>query len=151
MFDLDSSILAWRKRMLSAGVKSPDPMDELECHLRDDLEHQMRAGWDAQIAFEAAVKHIGAPVELQREFNRTRTLETMKTEIMQAHLRSLLAAIAVAAIGVGLALPAIAKSRVGELVTFDMTAGTLGLIATLVGVAWTVVSSARLLKERSKA
>jgi hypothetical protein len=38
MFNLEEAILEWRRQMLIAGITSPIPLDELEIHLRDDLE-----------------------------------------------------------------------------------------------------------------
>ena len=38
MFDLEQSITNWRKQMLAAGIKSPVPLEELEIHLREEIE-----------------------------------------------------------------------------------------------------------------
>jgi hypothetical protein len=38
MFDLEQSIATWRRQMLDAGIKAPVPLEELESHLRDDIE-----------------------------------------------------------------------------------------------------------------
>jgi len=54
--------------MLVAGIKTPVPMDELESHLREDMEQQVRAGLSAQQAFEAAVQRIGQAEALEAEF-----------------------------------------------------------------------------------
>src|SRR5690349_16740921 len=147
MPELEQLIADWRKHMRAAGIRSPDPLDELEAHLRDDVEQQMRSGSDMQSAFEAAVKHIGGPIELHREFQQA---YSSMTENMKAHLRNLLAGIAIAATGLGLVLPAFAKSRASEaLVTFDMTVCTLGAIGVVFGAAWAAISIVRLLKQRS--
>ena len=52
MFDLEQSIADWRRQMLAAGIKTPVPLEELENHLREDVEEQMRSGVTAQQAFE---------------------------------------------------------------------------------------------------
>jgi prepilin signal peptidase PulO-like enzyme (type II secretory pathway) len=70
MFNLDQAVAEWRCRMLAAGIKTPVPLDELEIHLRDDVEQQVRSGSDAQQAFEAAVVRIGQPAALKREFTK---------------------------------------------------------------------------------
>jgi hypothetical protein len=44
MFDLEQSILEWRKQMLAAGIKTPVPLEELESHLREDIAQQMKSG-----------------------------------------------------------------------------------------------------------
>jgi hypothetical protein len=78
MFNLDQSIAEWRRRMLAAGVKNPNVLDELESHLREDVARQMQSGLAAEQAFEAAVQRIGQAGPLKREFakvgGRKRTL-----------------------------------------------------------------------------
>ena len=72
MFNLEQSITEWRQRMLTAGIKSPVPLEELESHLRDDIDQQMRKGVCAQAAFDTAVKRLGHAEALKREFIRGR-------------------------------------------------------------------------------
>ena len=56
--------------MLAAGIKTPVPLEELESHLREDVEQQMQLGLSAQHAFGSAVKKIGQAPELKREFKK---------------------------------------------------------------------------------
>ncbi|MGA9451580.1 MAG: permease prefix domain 1-containing protein [Verrucomicrobiia bacterium] len=70
MFDLEQSIASWRRQMLTAGIKSPAPLEELDIHLREDIERQMKSGLNAQEAFGIAVKKIGQALELKREFKK---------------------------------------------------------------------------------
>ena len=70
MFNLDSAITDWRRQMLAAGLKSPVPLDELEGHLRDDIQEQMRSGIEAQQAFEAAIEQVGQACALKAEFEK---------------------------------------------------------------------------------
>jgi len=72
MPDLEKQIAEWRRQMLAAGVKSPVPLDELESHLRDDIEQQVRKNVGAQEAFDAAVHQLGCADVLKREFKRGR-------------------------------------------------------------------------------
>jgi hypothetical protein len=67
MFDLSQAITAWRQRM-AAKIHSPEILDELECHLRDDIGRQVRSGTALPEAFEAAVGRIGDPSPLGMEF-----------------------------------------------------------------------------------
>ncbi|HSY19432.1 MAG TPA: prepilin peptidase [Candidatus Acidoferrales bacterium] len=71
MFNLESSITNWRQQMLAAGIKSPVPLDELEIHLREDVEQQVRSGLDEQQAFETAGQRIGRARKLESEFAKT--------------------------------------------------------------------------------
>jgi len=68
MFDLDSAIEAWRRRMLAAGIDRP-VRDELESHLREETERRMRAGASPAEAFQCAVSHLGRAESLRAEFD----------------------------------------------------------------------------------
>ena len=83
MFDLEQSISDWRRRMLAAGIKAPMPLDELESHLREDIEQQMKAGLAAQQAFHAATEKIGQANALKTEFKKADGFGTfMKTKLI---------------------------------------------------------------------
>ena len=56
--------------MLAAGIKTPVPLEELENHLREDVEERMRSGVTAQQAFETTVRQIGQGEVLRTEFAR---------------------------------------------------------------------------------
>jgi hypothetical protein len=68
MFDLDQAIALWRRQMFAKGVNSADVLKELESHLREDIDEQMRSGLDARRAFEAAVVGLGKAELLGSEF-----------------------------------------------------------------------------------
>ena len=68
MFDLEQSISQWREQMLSAGVRNPDVVDELENHLREDWERRVRSGDNEELAFKRAVQDLGQVDLLQHEF-----------------------------------------------------------------------------------
>lgn len=70
MFDLEKALMEWRQRMITAGVKSPETLNELEIHLRDDVEQQIRSGSKAQPAFELAVQRMGQVQTLNAEFRK---------------------------------------------------------------------------------
>ena len=48
----------------------PDVVDELESHLRDEVESQVQAGVAAQAAFSAAVQRLGHSTVLNTEFEK---------------------------------------------------------------------------------
>lgn len=56
--------------MLAAGIKTPTLLDELESHLRDDMEQQMQSGLGAQEAFDDAAGRIGQVGALKEEFKK---------------------------------------------------------------------------------
>src|SRR6266850_1298158 len=68
MFNLEQSISEWRGQMLSAGVKNPDIVDELESHLREDCARRVQSGESEEQAFEGAVQGIGQASVLKHEF-----------------------------------------------------------------------------------
>ncbi len=68
MFELDNAIAEWRQQMVSAGIGNRKALDELENHLRDDVEEQVRSGVTEKQAFESAVKRIGKAAALKQEF-----------------------------------------------------------------------------------
>jgi hypothetical protein len=70
MFELEKAIVEWRQQMLAAGIKTPVPLNELESHLRDDVEEQVKSGLNEQQAFEGAVQRIGRAVALRNEFTK---------------------------------------------------------------------------------
>ena len=70
MFDLEKSIADWRNQMLAAGIKTPVPLEELEIHLREDIEKQIQSGTNPQQAFESSVQQIGHADELEAEFKK---------------------------------------------------------------------------------
>ena len=75
MFDLEQSIMDWRRQMLDAGIKTPVPLEELEIHLREDIERQMESGLNEQKAFEIAVQEIGKANMLKNEFKKVNAVD----------------------------------------------------------------------------
>jgi hypothetical protein len=79
MFNLEQSIVDWRRQMQAAGIKTPVPLEELESHLREDIAQQMQSGLSAQQVFGIAVGKIGQAPELKKEFKKTGApMETQK-------------------------------------------------------------------------
>jgi hypothetical protein len=70
MFDLENSIADWRQQMLAAGIKTPVPLEELESHLREEIEQQMKSGLSEREIFNSAVQNIGQAGLLKTEFKK---------------------------------------------------------------------------------
>ena len=70
MFNLEQSIAEWRRQMLAAGIKTPVPLEELEIHLREEIERQMKSGSNEMEAFKTAVQKIGQAHMIQNEFEK---------------------------------------------------------------------------------
>ena len=80
--NLEENILAWRKQMLAAGIKTPAPLEELENHLRDAIDRQVRSGLGEQGAFAAVcqtnwpAKHPGTRIQKNRKGHYDEHYET---------------------------------------------------------------------------
>ena len=71
MFNLEKAIASWRKQLSASGINSPAVLDELEDHLRLEMERQVEQGLAAHRAFDAAVQKIGTSKMLRAEFTKT--------------------------------------------------------------------------------
>src|SRR5579859_296319 len=86
MFDLEKAIADWRRQMLAAGIRAPVPLDELENHLREEIERQMKAEFNAEKAFGAAMQQIGQAHALENEFKKIgRPAEERKQNFMRIY------------------------------------------------------------------
>lgn len=87
MFNLETSITNWRTQMLAAGLWDATALDELEGHLRDDIELQIRTGRSVEDAFTRATQQIGQAPHLRTEFAKTgETLWEQIRHILFIHL-----------------------------------------------------------------
>jgi hypothetical protein len=68
MINLETAIPEWRQRMLAAGIQNPVPLEELESHLRDESEQQVKAGLSEAAAFKTAVESVGGAQKVRAEF-----------------------------------------------------------------------------------
>ena len=84
MFNLEQAIGEWRRQMTAGGIKSSSILEELESHLREDVERQMRAGADAAKAFEMAVQKIGSAGTLKNEFKKSAIARAMERLMITA-------------------------------------------------------------------
>lgn len=56
--------------MTAGGIKKPAVVDELESHLREEIERQMRVGANEERAFTVAAQKIGPANALKTEFRK---------------------------------------------------------------------------------
>jgi hypothetical protein len=113
MFNLEQSIAAWRQQMLAAGIKTPVPLEELEIHLREEIERQIKSGLSGQKAFEISVQRVGQPGVLDGEFKKNERMS----------VKQVFKIVTVFLLGVALQLPGSFQLR-DDLVMAD---GRLGL------------------------
>ena len=70
MRDLEKQIASWRHTMTQASGRRGDVLDELEMHLRDEIDRLLRAGTASDKVFDIALGNLGAPSGLAAEFNK---------------------------------------------------------------------------------
>jgi hypothetical protein len=70
MFKLEQTIAEWRQQMLAAGIQTPVPLEELEIHLREEIERQLKSGLSEQEIFNSAIQKIGPAHMIQNEFKK---------------------------------------------------------------------------------
>lgn len=128
MFDLEQAIAEWRKQMLAAGIKSPAPLEELETHLREEIEQQTKSGLNPPQAFEVAVRKIGHARTLRKEFNKVERTFMTKIAIVGLGIFAVL-------FGPAMILPALAKHRDSGIWNYDIAWPIIvGAIITLTGI-----------------
>ena len=69
MFDLEQAIVQWREQMLATDINT-GALDELECHLREEIDRQLYSKSSTHEAFALAVEKIGSPQTLNQEFKK---------------------------------------------------------------------------------
>ena len=121
MFNLEQSIAEWRRQMLAAGIKMPTPLEELESHLREEIELQIKSGLTEPRAFEFAVQWIGQPKMLNVEFKKSERTFMKQVVKIGAGIIGVL-------IGMAFIVPAAAQCRHEGVMTKDeVVLYTLGM------------------------
>ena len=70
MFDLEKSIAAWRRTLEHNPSMTPDDLDELEQHVRDQIAGLTAEGMGAKAAFDRAVAEMGDPTNADVEYRK---------------------------------------------------------------------------------
>jgi hypothetical protein len=69
-FNLDQALADWRRQMAAEGMNAPEVLNELEGHLREEFERQMKSGTHPPLAFRMAVQNLGPAAALKNEFKK---------------------------------------------------------------------------------
>ncbi|MEM1093719.1 MAG: FtsX-like permease family protein [Bacteroidota bacterium] len=69
-FNLNTAIAAWRQSFANHPAFGPNDLDELENHLRDHLAQRLDAGDTPEVAFKAAVAHVGDYAQTEGEYRK---------------------------------------------------------------------------------
>ncbi|MFK7845073.1 MAG: ABC transporter permease [Rhodothermales bacterium] len=70
MFDLDKTLSTWRNSYKLRRAFSTEDMDELEQHLRDEIDELVEKGFSPQMAFERAIKDMGSWDTAEKEYGK---------------------------------------------------------------------------------
>ena len=73
MFDLEQEIKKWKKTLRKNEGLEDGYITELESHLRDEIDNQIKLGANEEEAFRMAVKSVGQPESIGEEFYKTYT------------------------------------------------------------------------------
>lgn len=123
MFNLEQAISEWRRKMLADGIKNPAVLDELESHLREDIERQIRSGANEDQACEIAARNIGRSDLLKAEFVKIgRGAEISLGKIIGTALCLLAAAFAI------MAIPAVCTIREMSIAQRLLGFGAIGVV-----------------------
>ncbi|HTD85108.1 MAG TPA: cytochrome c biogenesis protein CcsA [Candidatus Binatia bacterium] len=78
MRDLEKQIADWRRSIADASKHRPETLNELETHLRDEIDRLIQAGTPAEDAFTVAFTTLGSPAALCAEFDKLEQLRRAK-------------------------------------------------------------------------
>jgi hypothetical protein len=70
LFDLEQRIQQWRRTQAQALASRPEVIDELESHLREEVQRLLQAGQTPELAWETALRRLGGPQQLAAEFDK---------------------------------------------------------------------------------
>jgi hypothetical protein len=70
MPDLEAYIAECRKQLAAVLGDDPATLDELESHLRDEIQLLTQRGTELQMAVDLAMAKLGVPADLAREFDK---------------------------------------------------------------------------------
>ncbi|NIS38757.1 hypothetical protein GWN91_06390 [Candidatus Saccharibacteria bacterium] len=68
MFSLNREIKKWRRKLYFTGAFQKSDIDELEAHLREEVEELIALGYSEEQAFHKATHRLGSPEILKTEF-----------------------------------------------------------------------------------
>jgi Cytochrome C assembly protein len=139
VFDLERRIQQWRQTAAETLGDRPEVMDELEGHLREEMQRLVQSGQAPELAWEAALQRLGEPGRLAEEFAKVPPGPWLPARLVGLVLVVLSAGLA------WFLLSALGRGRFGPLLACHIFAVTLGYTVTLaVGVlaGWSILARA---------
>ena len=140
MRDIERRIAEWRRTLAENAGCTDDVLDELESHLRDEVDRLVQAGESEGRALDLALARLGTPKALGAEFaklERDRAATWLPVRLAHALLLALAAAL------VGYCVARLQDGRSSVLLASHVVAVTLGYGATLLvgGLAFCYVAA----------
>ena len=71
-FDLEKAIATWRRTLQHNRFFLEEDLEELECHLRDYIEAQVKTGITKKVAFATALRRLGSYGIIEQEYQKIR-------------------------------------------------------------------------------
>lgn len=81
-FSLEDSLNLWKKELAKSSVMTTENIEELESHLRDEMDELTLTGLSLEEAFIIAKKRIGSANTLTREFYKVNRKYHLKSKLM---------------------------------------------------------------------
>jgi hypothetical protein len=130
MSDFEAEIAEWRCQLFTAGIKDVEVLEELESHLREEIDRGLRAGADPRRAFQTAADRFGRFQALKAEFDK---IEKRERKYMKRGL-IIGAGIVGVLVGMALVMPAVAQYRqIGAMRNGEPWLFLVGSLMTLAG------------------
>ena len=119
MFDLETQIRSWSNRLRGRGNFLDSDIEELEGHLRDEIESLKQSGLADDEAFLVAVKRMGGSAALSQEYAKVNTEHLWKQLMLEPE---------------DPAQKAQSRKELWIVAALTLLAGTLGKVPALFGV-----------------
>ena len=88
MFNLEKAIAGWRRGLEASPALSAEDIEELECHVRDQIADRVGGGATPEEAFGATLEEVGPYGEMEGEFRKVfwqkaHARRTLKEEVRE--------------------------------------------------------------------
>jgi len=81
MSEVERLVAGWRERMVARGTFSPEDLDELELHLRSEIDLLGDQGLSAEEGFLVAARRLGEPEALGSEYAKVHPWATWRAPV----------------------------------------------------------------------
>lgn len=86
MFDLDKALASWRHSYAYERSMLPEDLDELEIHIRDQVQGLMQKGFTPEAAYDEAIRQMGDRALTETAYRNVLWLKLHRTHRLHHHL-----------------------------------------------------------------